>query len=102
MNSDNLRYATLSFYGLAVIVDHLTTNIGINHYNLAESSAFTLYLIEKGVWSYVDFTIVIFTIATTQFLIKHTNVEKKIALFFPLISGVIRFLAGILNIFLII
>jgi len=100
MNSYDFEYAAFSFYGLAVLVDHLTTNIGINHYGLAESNAFTLYLIEKGVWSYVDFTMVICTIAVTHFLIKHTRVEKKMALFFPLITGVIRFLAGILNILL--
>ena len=102
MNSANLRYATFSFYSLAVLVDHLTTNIGINHYGLAESNAFTLSLIEKGVWSYIDFTMVICTVAATHYLLKYTRVEEKVALFFPLITGVIRFLAGIMNIILII
>jgi uncharacterized membrane protein len=101
MNFDDLKYATFSFYGLSVLFDHLTTNIGINHYGLAESNAFTQLLIENGVWSYVDIATVMCLVLTTHLLIERSRSENKSALFFPLITGVIRLLTGIWNILLI-
>jgi uncharacterized membrane protein len=100
---DKLKYITFSIYGLGVIVDHVTTVIGIKYFGLIESNKITGYLIENGVWAYIDITLCIFFVMIINFLCaKHGHDEFKFILCFPLLSGFIRIFAGMWNIFLII
>ena len=100
MNFDKLKYATFSFYSLSIVIDHITTNIGISN-GLVESNTVTHYLIEAGLWSFFDLAICMCLVLATHIFIVYTRSEYKFVLFFPLITGVIRLLAGMWNISLI-
>ena len=99
MDVDRLKYTTFSFYGLSILIDHITTEIGISH-GLVESNALSCYLKEAGLWIFLDLIIGVSLVLATHILIKHNRYGYKIFLFFPFITGVFRLLAGLWNIHL--
>jgi hypothetical protein len=82
-----------------LILDHLTTFVGINYYNLYETNFIARVLMDLGLWSYTDLFICISLILVLRITLqKYENL--KIILVFPLISGIIRTLVGISNLLL--
>jgi hypothetical protein len=99
MNIDRLKNATFSFYGISILIDHLTTIIGINH-GLAETNLLTHSLMAAGQWTFIDLAIGVSLVLATHVLMKHNRTGYMFFLFFPFMAGVIRLLAGLNNIFL--
>lgn len=101
MDLNRIEYVSLSFFGLSVVIDQVTTVIGLSR-GLVEGNTFTRYLMETGTWIFIDLAICVCLVLFTHLFIKHTRGQYKFALLFPLITGFIRLLAGISNISLII
>jgi len=94
----NLENIVFSIYGVGVILDHLTTNIGMSVFRFKESNIFTCYLIENGLWVYVDIILFIsFICIISLFSDKLTAKNNKMVLIFPLVSGFLRMMAGMWN-----
>jgi len=94
----NLKNVVFSIYSVGVMLDHLTTNIGMSVFRFKESNIFTCYLIEKGLWVYVDVILFIsFICIISLFSDKLTAKSNKVVLIFPLVSGFLRMMAGMWN-----
>ena len=92
-----LKNIVFSFYSAGVILDHLTTSMGMS-VGLKESNMFTCYLIENGLWVYADITLFIILIAIINFFNdKLAPKNSRAVLIFPLLSGFMRMVAGALN-----
>ena len=83
---------------LGVTVDQISTKIGLTREYIYESNTIAAHLIEHGVWGYTDLLICIIFIAITYLAQRVIQEEKQKILFvFPLISGTIRLVTGIIN-----
>ena len=92
------EFASYLFLLLGVTIDQISTKVGISSYNLFEFNLISARLIELGVWGYTDTFICIMFIAITFLSYRLILEEKqKIVFAFPLITGIIRLLVGILN-----
>lgn len=94
----NTQKIVFIIYGMGLMLDHLTTNIGVKFFGLKESNELTFFLIKNGLWAYVDillFISVVLLIRTYWDIL--TLKGNKFILAFPLISGSVRMFAGIWN-----
>jgi len=99
----SLKNIVFSIYSVGVILDHLTTKIGINFFHFKESNIFTCYLIENGLWIYVDVILFIsFILIISFFNDLLTAKSNKMVLIFPLVAGSLRMMAGMWNIILLV
>jgi hypothetical protein len=96
---DKVETATYLLLIGGLILDHLTTFIGINYYNLYEANLIARILMEFGLWSYTDLIICISLIIVLRFTLQKYN-NLKIILIFPLTSGIIRTIVGVSNLLL--
>ena len=95
----SIKNIVFSIYAAGVFLDHLTTNIGMNVFGLRESNIFTRFLIENGLWLYVDILLFIsFVLIISLFNDEVTDKINRVVLVFPFISGFIRAMAGMWNI----
>ena len=66
---------------------------------MRESNIFTRFLIENGLWLYVDILLFIsFVLIISLFNDEVTDKINRVVLVFPFISGFIRAMAGMWNI----
>jgi hypothetical protein len=93
---DSLTYLALL---IGLTIDHITTYIGINYFNLYEANAIARSLMNLGIWSYVDIIICLIFIKSLQFIVSRYK-EGKILLIFPLLTGILRIMVGISNLLL--
>jgi len=94
----NLKNVVFSIYILGVILDHLTTNIGISVFGLKESNIFTRFLIENGLWVYIDIILFISFISLISLYSDKLTVKiNRVILIFPFISGFMRVMTGMWN-----
>jgi len=100
MDFNYIKFTIFSFYGLSIMLDHLTTRIGISRIDLVESNPLTLLLMERGAWLYVDAAIFVGLIYTTHHLMGRSRNENKLFLLFPLVTGIVRLVAGVSNLML--
>ena len=92
------EFASYLFLLLGITLDQISTKIGLSRYNLLETNYITSKLIDFGLWGYLDFLLCIIFIAVTYVSYRVFPEEKnKIVFAFPLVTGVIRLFAGILN-----
>lgn len=85
-------------YSVGVILDHLTTNIGVNVFGLKETNILTFFLIENGLWVYVDILLFISVISIISLLWDRlTTRSNNFILVFPLLSGFVRMIVGMWN-----
>jgi len=93
-----LKKMVVSFYGFGILLDHITTNVGLNVFKIKESNIITHFLIENGLWMYVDLILFVFVISLLRFVSdKLTERSNMVVLIFPFLSGLIRMIAGIWN-----
>lgn len=101
VNVDKIEIFSYTLLITGVIFDHITTSTGINQFDLLEANSMTRILMNNGYWGYTDIllsVILIFVIYKSYrvILIK----ENKFMFIFPIISGIIRLIAGTWNILL--
>jgi hypothetical protein len=83
---------------MGLMLDHLTTKIGVNLFELKEANELTFFLIKNGLWVYVDTLLFISVISLIRiYWDKLTMKGNKFIIVFPLISGSVRMIAGIWN-----
>ena len=93
-----LKKMVISLYGFGILLDHITTNIGLNVFTIEESNIITYFLIENGLWMYVDLILFVSVISLLRFVSnKLTEKSNIVVLIFPFLSGLIRMIAGIWN-----
>ncbi len=98
MKPGHLKNIVFSIYVAGVFLDHLTTNIGMSVFGLKESNIYTQFLIENGLWVYVDIILFISFISLISiFSDKLTAKINRVFLLFPFISGFMRAMAGMWN-----
>lgn len=81
-------------------LDHITTIIGINYFQLYETNPLVNSLINAGLWSVTDFAICVMFIFLLRKLVERDS-RLQIVLLLPLFSGVLRIFVGISNLVLI-
>ena len=97
----NLKKIVTIIYLIGITLDHLTTKIGVSVFGLKESNALTGFLIENGLWVYVDIILFLSIIAIINLISDRMATSNKALLFFPLLSGFTRMTAGIRNLMII-
>ena len=97
LNMEKASYLLL-FGG--VLLDHITTIIGINYYNLYETNPVVNNLINAKLWGLIDLALcLIFVFVLRKIFEKNSSL--KVMLVLPLFSGIFRMLVGISNLLLI-
>jgi hypothetical protein len=96
------RVEIITYYLLigGLALDHITTFMGLEYYNLYETNLIVRKLIEMGIWSYIDVFVCVSLIILLRLSLKRSNKYKEI-IFLPFFSGIIRILVGISNLFII-
>jgi len=93
-----LKKMVISFYGFGILLDHITTNIGLNVFKVEEINIITFFLIENGLWMYVDLILFVFVISLLRFFSDKLTARNNMVVFiFPFLSGLIRMIVGIWN-----
>ena len=98
-----LLYTTYVVSIIGVAVDQLSTRIGLSNPKIFEMNPIAAQMIDKGIWLYVDITAALFTILSSQIVMKFWSFKyKQLISFFPLTFGILKLFTGIANIFFII
>lgn len=97
----NIEKLSYTFLTIGFSLDHVTTYIGLNICGIFESNYIVSSLMKFGLWFYIDSLLCLSLIYITRLFIKK-YIEYKFIICFPLISGLIRLLAGFINLTLII
>ena len=98
------KLAFLSYFSYLVFIslDQVTTFIGLNRFSLNESNSVALFLIDNGLWSFVDNSLSFLLIVLSYILYDRVlNREHRFVLLLPLVSGSFRLYAGLSNLILI-
>ena len=94
----NTQKIVFIIYGMGLMLDHLTTNIGVKFFGLKESNELTFFLIKNGLWGYVDILLFISVVLLIRSYWDILTLKgNKFILAFPIISGSVRMIAGIWN-----
>lgn len=97
-NKEKLSYSILI---VGVLLDHFTTFIGINSFNLIESNPITNSLIQNNSWLLMDFILLIFILILSFYLI-HSNRKNFYWIYlYSLVGGIFRLYVSLLNLNLI-
>lgn len=96
----NIRISSIILI-TGVIGDELTTYNGLFTGKFVEVNPFTRSLIKTGIWSLLD-VLVIFVCLSLSYIVAKNNKNKlsKIVSFIPMISGIVRLISFISNLFL--
>ena len=92
------RIDILTYYILIIglLIDHISTFIGMNYYGLSEANLIAKGLMNIGIWSYIDLIICLTFIKLLQIVINRYK-EIKIILILPLLTGIFRIAIGVSN-----
>jgi len=90
-----ISYLTLI---VGVMGDHISTLIAIQRPHIYEANPTTVILMDMGLWLPVDIALIAIGIAVPYILIRKTKREEfKALLAYPLVHGLIRFVACLWN-----
>lgn len=96
----NFENFTYLFLILGFFVDHISTTIGINYYNLYETNFIVRELLKYGLWGAVDLLICLLLILSIKlFVVKFQSF--KFIIIVPFFAGILRLMVGFSNIILI-
>lgn len=94
-SSEIIAYTTAL---LGTVGDQTSTRLGLTLPNVYESNHFVALLLSRGLWLPFDLLILSISILLPLLLIRVTSFEgKSMILTFPLIFGVVRIFAAVLN-----
>jgi type II secretory pathway component PulF len=84
-----------------VIGDEITTFNGLSIGKYVEVNSFTRNLIKTGIWSLFDILLISVCLSISYLVAKKNNNKlSRIIFFIPIISGVVRLIAFISNLFI--
>jgi hypothetical protein len=99
---ENIEGIAYKLVTLGIILDHLTTRIGLLNPKIKEFNPFTVTLSQRGLWLPFDIFMLYISVCLPLFIIQKTNLAgRKVILLFPLLFGVARLGAALHNIALI-
>jgi hypothetical protein len=99
---DNNTRIVYIIYAMAIIVDHMTTNLGQTLFGLREANIFAHYLIQNGLWIIYDIGIFLVSICLIYYFKEKNQFLDEYLILFPLSVGIIRGSAALSNIMLMI
>ncbi len=98
----NLEGVAYKLVTLGIILDHLSTRIGLLNPMIKELNPFTVMLSQRGLWLPFDIFMLCISVGLPALLIQKTNLAgRKVILLFPLLFGVARLGAAVHNMALI-
>ena len=92
----NLEFITYFSLTLGFLLDHITTIIGVNYYQLHETNLIVRTLMDLGLWGLVDLVIFFSLILLIKISIDKYK-SLKFILFLPLVVGILRLIIGFSN-----
>ena len=99
MYLDKTEITAYSLLLVGVGIDQLSTRLGISRYNLIESNALARTFMDFGIWGYMDLLVCLTLIGITYFSYrKIIDMKSNLVFLFPMISGIFRIIAGLMNI----
>jgi len=82
-----------------IMMDQFSTRMGLSRPDIIELNPRAVYLMNLGIYLYVDVFTAFLIITFCYLIIKYWNFKnKQVILFLPFIFGILRLLTGILNI----
>ena len=91
------RYSYV-FAALGVIGDQLSTRIGLLNPNIMESNPITRFLISVNAWFLFDMMVLGIMIGASYLFLRKTSVKNRnFILVYPILFGVFRLVATVLN-----
>lgn len=98
-----MEYSSYLIYLLGIVLDYVTTKIGISHFHLVEANVLTHFLIQRGLWLTTNLLMFLVTMLITSLVLKNGDVKHSyIALASPTMCGMVRIFVGVQNLILII
>ena len=98
-----MEYSSYLIYILGIVLDYVTTKIGISHFHLVESNALTHFLIQRGLWLTTNLLMFLVTMLLTSLVLKNGDIKHSyLVLASPTMCGMVRIFVGIQNLILII
>jgi len=86
------------FATLGVIGDQISTRIGLLNPNVVESNPISRYLISVNAWLIFDMLVLGITIGASYIFLRKVSVKKgKYILVYPILVGLFRLFATVLN-----
>jgi hypothetical protein len=84
-----------------ILGDEITTFTGLSTGKCVEINPFTRNLIKTGIWSLFDILLIVICLSLSYIVAnKNNNKLSRIISFIPTISGIVRIIAFISNLFL--
>ena len=99
-NSTLLKLSYLvSFCG--VILDQLSTRIGLTHPQVFETNMYASYLMGNGIWLHADILALLVCISVSYIFIKRSSFKFRfVIMFLPFTFGFLKVITGISNLIL--
>ena len=83
---------------LGVFIDQISTRIGLAHPMIYEANLNVKILLDKGLWFYVDITIIFVMILVCRLIVDNWSFKNRRVIFLgPLTYGVLKTITGIRN-----
>jgi hypothetical protein len=83
---------------LGVFIDQISTRIGLTHPMIYEANQNVKILLDKGLWLYVDITIIFVMILICRLIVDNWNFKNRRVVFLgPLTFGILKTITGIRN-----
>ena len=100
--SENIEGIAYKLVTLGIILDHLSTRIGLMNPMIKEFNPFTVMLSQQGLWLPFDIFMLYISVGLPALIMQKTNLAgRKVILLFPLLFGVARLGAAVHNMALI-
>jgi hypothetical protein len=81
-----------------VFMDQISTRIGLTHPMIYEANQNVKILLDKGLWFYVDITIIFMMILVCKLIVDNWSFKNRRVVFLgPLTYGVLKTITGIRN-----
>jgi len=91
-----------TIYAVAIIADHITTNLGQTLFGLTEANIIANSLIQNSLWIISDIGIFFISISLIYYFKEKTKLFYDQLLLFPLSVGILRGSAAVYNVLLMI
>lgn len=86
---------------MGVFIDQISTRIGLAHPLIYEANNNVRILLDKGLWLYVDLTILLIMILVCRLIVDNWSFKNRHVVFLgPLTYGTLKTITGLRNLYL--
>ncbi len=98
-----MEYSFYLIYLFGILLDYVTTKIGVSNFHLVEANTVTIFLMQRGLWLTINLLLFLITVLLSSHVLKKGDIRHShLVIASPVMCGLVRIFIGIHNIILMI